>query len=64
LKEEALDRPLWRTVLEDHEEDISSYWMTLRKYRVLEIERGSTRSPSVENSFGRGCGPCIRLTTE
>jgi len=56
LDDFALDRPLWRTVLEDHEEDISNYWMTLRKYRVLEIERGNTRSPSVENSFGRPRG--------
>jgi hypothetical protein len=28
---------------------ISSYWMTLGKYIILEIERRSTRSHSVEN---------------
>jgi hypothetical protein len=35
----------------EEEEDVSSHWMNYRKEKVLEIERGSTRSPSVENSF-------------
>jgi hypothetical protein len=30
---------------------LSSYWMTLRKRRILEIERGSTRSHCVGNSL-------------
>ena len=33
---------------EDEEEDVSSYW---RNQRILETERGSTRSQSVENSI-------------
>jgi hypothetical protein len=36
---------------EDEEKDVSSYWMTLKKKRVLEIGRGRTRSYSVENSL-------------
>jgi hypothetical protein len=32
----------------DKEEDVSSYWMTLRNERILETERGSTRSHSVK----------------
>lgn len=35
--------------------------MTLRKQRVLEIEKGSARSHSVENSFfGKGYGPVVK----
>jgi hypothetical protein len=30
----------------DEEKEVSSYWMTLRKYRILEFERGSSRSHS------------------
>jgi hypothetical protein len=33
------------------EEDVSSYWMTLRKEMILETERASARSHSVENSL-------------
>ena len=33
---------------EDVEEDVSSYW---RNQRILETERGSARSHSVENSL-------------
>jgi hypothetical protein len=29
---------------EDEEEDVSSYWMTLRKVKILETEKGNTRS--------------------
>jgi len=37
---------------EEEEEDVSSYWMTLRKReRMLEIRRGSTRSHIMENSL-------------
>jgi len=31
------------------EEDVSSYWMTLRKGMILETERADARSHSVEN---------------
>ena len=33
--------------MEEEEEDVSSYWMTLEKNKVLGIERGSTRSHHV-----------------
>jgi hypothetical protein len=33
------------------------------KERILEIERGSTKSRSVENSLGRSYGPVVRPTT-
>ena len=32
-------------------DDIRSYWMTLGNKRILEIERGSIRLPSAENSL-------------
>jgi hypothetical protein len=44
--------------------DLSSYWITLRKDSLLGTERGNTRSRSVENSFGRGCGPALRQKTQ
>jgi hypothetical protein len=34
---------------ENEEEDVSRYWMTLRKERILENGKGSTRSHCVEN---------------
>lgn len=37
--------------LEDEEEEVNSYWRTLRKRKISEIERGSASSCSVENSF-------------
>jgi hypothetical protein len=30
---------------------LSRYWMTLQEERILEIERGSTTSHSLENSL-------------
>jgi hypothetical protein len=36
---------------EDEDEDVNSYWMTLRKGEIVEFERGSTRSRSLENSL-------------
>jgi len=38
--------------------DISSYWMTLRNERIPEIERGNTRSPSMENSLWKRLMTC------
>jgi len=40
-------------VREDEEEDVSSYWITLSKKRILEIKKkkGSTRRHSVETSL-------------
>jgi len=35
---------------------VSSYWMTLKKYRILEIERGITLS---RIRFGRGYGAVV-----
>jgi len=37
------------------EEDVSTYLMTLR---LLEVERGSTRSQSVENSLWKRLWAC------
>jgi hypothetical protein len=50
LKEISRDGYKWR---EDEEEDVSSYWMTLRK-REDTGKEGSTRSHSVENSLWQG----------
>jgi hypothetical protein len=41
---------------ENGEEDVSSYWITLRKQQ--EIEGGRTRSHSVENSFWKRVWTC------
>ena len=38
----------------DEEEDVSSYWMTLRKRSVLEFERERTWSHCMENWFWKG----------
>jgi len=38
---------------EDEEEDMSSYWRTLRKVEILETETGSTRSHSVAKMLRR-----------
>jgi len=46
------------------EEDISSYWMTLRKRQDAGTERGSTRLKSVENSLWKRDGTVVRQTTE
>jgi hypothetical protein len=47
------------------EEDISSYWMTLRKKQdAAGNERGSTRLKAVENSLWKMDRPVIRQTTE
>jgi hypothetical protein len=37
--------------LEDEEEDVSSYWTTLKSKKIMEVERESTTSQCVENSF-------------
>ena len=47
---------------EYEEEDVSSYRITFRIKKILAVERGSTRSHSVEISFGRGYGPHTRQT--
>jgi len=31
---------------EEYEEDVSSHWMTVRKDKILEYDRGSIRLPS------------------
>jgi hypothetical protein len=36
-------------VREHKEEDVNSYWMTLRQEKILELEGGSTRSHCVGN---------------
>ena len=50
----------WR---EEKEKDVRSYWMTKGRERILEIERRSITSLSVDNSLGRGYG-LVRQTAE
>jgi hypothetical protein len=38
-----------KNVWEDEDEGVRNYWMILKKEKILEIERGSTRSHCVEN---------------
>jgi hypothetical protein len=45
-------------VTENEEEEVSSYWIALRKQQ--EIEGGRTRSHSVENSFWKRVWTCPR----
>jgi hypothetical protein len=35
----------------EEEDDVSGYWMSLGKEKILELEKGSTRSPSMGNSL-------------
>jgi hypothetical protein len=42
----------------NEEEDVSSYWMTLRKREDTGNERGSTRSHPVENSLWKRLRIC------
>jgi len=35
----------------DEKQDVSSFWLTLEKDTIMELETGSTRSHSVENSL-------------
>jgi len=47
---------IWHKAWEDEEEDVSIYWMTFtgwpsRKDRIMEIERGTNKSHSVEKSL-------------
>ena len=43
---------------EKKKEDVSSYWMTLGKEKIPDVERGSTRSHSVENSLWKSLRTC------
>jgi len=45
-------------VTEREKEDVSSYWMTWRKRRDTEVERGCTRSPSLDNSIWKRLWSC------
>jgi hypothetical protein len=40
------------------EEDVSSYWMTLKNKKILETERGITRSHYVEKSLWKRLWTC------
>jgi len=42
------------------EENVRSYWMTVRKLETAGIDRGSTGWQSVENVFRKSCGPVVR----
>jgi hypothetical protein len=48
---------------EDKEEDISSYWMILRKRQDTRTETGSNRLHPVENLLWKRDGPVVRKTT-
>jgi len=41
----------WKKVREDEDEGVTDYWMTLKKDKLLEIQRESTSSHCVENSL-------------
>jgi hypothetical protein len=49
-------------VIEDEEEDASSYWMTLKKREILKVQRGSARSHSLESSLWKRYEPAGRST--
>jgi hypothetical protein len=55
LKQRQKERQKGR---EGDEEDVSSNWKTLIHEKILEIERGSTRSHSVENLFWNSLWTC------
>jgi hypothetical protein len=40
------------------EEDVGSYWMTLRKERILSFERGSSESHYVDSSLWKRLWTC------
>jgi len=43
----------------EEDEDLSSYWMTVRKVKVVETVVGSTSSQAVENRVGKGYGSVV-----
>ena len=50
-------KDIWKR-REGEEEDVISYSVTWRNEKILEIERGSTRSRSVENSLWKSLWTC------
>jgi len=44
-------------------EDVSSYWMTLRRKRILKIEMETLDLTLERNCFARGRGTLVRQTT-
>jgi hypothetical protein len=58
LKERERVRYTWR---EDDDEDVRSFWMTLRKREVLGIERGSTNSLSMEMWLWKRLWCCCKI---
>jgi hypothetical protein len=48
---------------EEEEEDVSSYWMTLRKREgTEELKEGRLDCTAQRTRFGRGYGPVVRET--
>jgi hypothetical protein len=45
-------------IRKDEEEDVGSYWMTLRKKRMLTSDEGSSRSHCVERSLWKRLWTC------
>jgi hypothetical protein len=46
------------------EEDVRSYWMTLRQERILSFEEETLDRAVWRNRFGRGFGPVVRQNAE
>ena len=55
---DAIISPVYYPDQEDKEEDVRSYWMTLRKGEEA-LDRTMWRA-----RFGRGFGPVVRQTTK
>jgi hypothetical protein len=49
---------------EDEEEDVSSYWMTLRNERILVFKAAAPDRTVWRTRFGRSYGPVVRQSTE
>jgi hypothetical protein len=45
----------------DEEEDVRSYWLTLGKENILELERGGARWHSIENLLWKGLRTCHKI---
>jgi hypothetical protein len=51
-------------VTEDAEEDVSSYWTTLRKRGYWKLKKEALDRTQLRTPFGRGYAPVVRQTTE
>ena len=44
----------------DEDEDVSSYWLTLGKENIVELERGSARWHFIKDSLWKGLRTCYK----